>query len=513
MTQEEIDIHTQIEHTGEARFYPVSSSMRPTISPNKDVCIIGPLPRKHLRYGTLVLYRRKNGMLTVNRVIHRGSKTHAYRLCGDNRNRQERGITRSQMVGTVTAIENRKTGTRRKTKSLPMILWTILMLIRTWLAVNWHERIQSPAATIYNEMTAPLRSIRFRRHRHHHHHEQGQSGEQTTTHHQHHHHTTYHGATSRHPYQVGRGVWLDIVHAFKKTLPQNKKRYGSVSVHEGHRKKKKHTYHGPWWKRFLHRLDPRRLYHRHHHHTSRYATEWKWLTQRRGEIFFMGLRLPWVPQYILKKYGFRHIKKANNNLLTSLDWTIPTNEFQMPYNLPMQTLSFIVFVILLIKIILAIGWLIFFLLYGNENSSRVYMYNLLITATWYPVALFFIAYYYHLNKIIFMSIQRISLMAAFVSLFRTAIFVYKVIGSFQINLVTVFNMMEIVCWICISGFFFIMHYKLTGREDFIPRFWLTKAQKERRRQRIQAKSHARHEKRKQEIRQEYDHRQGTHIEH
>lgn len=511
MTQEEIDIQNQIEHTGEARFTPVSSSMRPTINPHTDVCIIGRLPRKYLKLGSLVLYRRKSGMLTVSRVVHRGRKTHAYRLCGDNRNHQERGITRSQMVGLVTAVENRKTGSRRKTKGLMMILWTILMLIRTWVVIGWHEHILYPAATIYREMSAPFSNIRFRRRRHHRH-GNDQSGEHSSEHHRRRHrHTVFRGATSRHPYQVGRGVWLDVVHAFKKTLPRNKKRYGSVSVHEGRSKKKKKTFHGPWWKRLLLRLDPR---HRHHHHTSsRYSTERGLFTQRRGEFFFMGLRLPWVPKFILKKYGYRNIKKANNNLLTSLDWTIPTNEFQMPYNLPMQSLSFIVFVILLIKMILAVGWLIFFLLYGNENSSRVYMYNLLITATWYPVALFFIAYYYHLNKIIFMSIQRISLMAAVVSLFRTVIFIYKVIGSFQLNLVTVFNIMEVVCWICISGFFFIMHYKLTGREDFIPRFWLTKAQKERRRQRIQAKSHARHEKRKEEIRLEYDRRQGAHTEH
>ena len=120
MTQDEIILQSEIERRGEARFYPTSSSMRPTINPRKDVCIIGPLPKKYLKLGTMVLYRRKDGFLTVNRVVHHASKTHTYRLCGDNRMHQERGITRSQMVGVVTAIESRRSGFRFRANGLPM---------------------------------------------------------------------------------------------------------------------------------------------------------------------------------------------------------------------------------------------------------------------------------------------------------------------------------------------------------------------------------------------------------
>ena len=49
MTQDEIILQSEIERCGEARFYPTSSSMRPTINPRKDVCIIGPLPKKYLK--------------------------------------------------------------------------------------------------------------------------------------------------------------------------------------------------------------------------------------------------------------------------------------------------------------------------------------------------------------------------------------------------------------------------------------------------------------------------------
>jgi hypothetical protein len=58
-----------------------------------------------------------------------------------------------------------------------------------------------------------------------------------------------------------------------------------------------------------------------------------------------------------------------------------------------------------------------------------------------------------------------------------------------------------------------MHYKLSERKDFIPRFWLTKEQKKKRLERLEAKAHAHHEKRKQEISREYDFEQGVHIEH
>ena len=36
MTQDEIILQSEIERCGEARFYPTSSSMRPTINPRKD---------------------------------------------------------------------------------------------------------------------------------------------------------------------------------------------------------------------------------------------------------------------------------------------------------------------------------------------------------------------------------------------------------------------------------------------------------------------------------------------
>ncbi len=504
MTQDEIILQSEIERCGEARFYPTSSSMRPTINPRKDVCIIGPLPKKYLKLGTMVLYRRKDGFLTVNRVVHHASKTHTYRLCGDNRMHQERGITRSQMVGVVTAIESRRSGFRFRANGLPMCAWTFLMLIRTWLVVHWLLWVQSPVSMVYSEMTAPFRKNKSSHHHHHHHH-----------------HPAGGGGIRPH-YKVGRGAWGDFVHFLKTALPK-KRSNRAPTLEEQNRVRRKR---GPWWKRVLGIRDKSAARHvsrshsefggdhSHHRHSYPMITEdGKWLTQRNGRFFFLGFRMPWVPGFILKKYGYKVHKNVNNNFLTSLDWTIPTNEFQMPYNLPMQTLSFIVFVVLIMKMSLAVGWLVYFLLYGNENSSRIYMYNLLITATWFPVMLFFIAYYYHLNKIIYMSIQRISLFAAIVSLLRTVIFIYRVVFSFQFNLVTLFNMMEIVCWICLSGFFFIMHYKLSERKDFIPRFWLTKEQKKKRLERLEAKAHAHHEKRKQEISREYDFEQGVHIEH
>lgn len=504
MTQDEIILQSEIERCGEARFYPTSSSMRPTINPRKDVCIIGPLPRKHLKRGTMVLYRRKDGFLTINRVVHHVRKTHSYRLCGDNRKHLERGITRSQMIGVVKAIESRKSGFRFRANGVPMCIWTSLMLIRSWFAVHWYLWIQSPVSTVCSEMSAPFRKSKSRYH-HHHHHSAGNGGR-------------------RPHYKAGRDVWGDLTHFFKTALPRRKSNRTPTREEQNRVRHKR----GPWWKRILGIRDKSAAHHvsrshsefggHHHHHQQRHAypmfsEDGKWLTQRNGRFFFLGFRMPWVPRFILKRYGYKSTKSVNNNFLTSLDWTIPTNEFQMPYNLPMQTLSFVVFAVLIVKMSLAVGWLVYFMLYGNENSSRIYMYNLLITATWFPVTLFFIAYYYHLNKIIYMSIQRISLFAAIVSLLRTVIFIYRVVWSFQFNLVTLFNLMEIVCWICLSGFFFIMHYKLTERKDFIPRFWLTKAQKKKRQERLEAEAHARHEKRKQEIRMEYDYEQGVHLEH
>lgn len=536
MTEHELKVQQDLQEKGEAEFVARTDAMAPFIRAGKDVCVVVPLPRHHLRRGVVILYNRKDGHMTLGRVTKVHHRVGSVRVCGDNRYHSVHGITRANIVGVLGGLRRNGGDSYISVNSLRFRLYSLLMGLRTAIILGYLNDVQKPLVKLFNKFLEPFKKgyeYEGSGHHHHHHehhefhnhgahHVQNMAGgyESEGAHHHEHHHHHHHGSDRlrrrRNPFKITSGAWADLLHWLDIITPKEHKH-----SHLGQQAPEVVSKHS--WKSLLTFWKKSEKRHHHHHvhvHTSYddlLKKEHGLLRVRHGKYFFMGLRLPWVPKFLLDKYGLKKQKSVNNNIVTMMDWSIHKGEFQMPYNMQMQTLSAIVFMILFAKIAMAIGWLVYFLIYGNEASSHIYMKNLLHTATWIPIALFYIAYYYHLNKIFYMSIQKVTLMAAVVSLVRVLMFIvtlFETPGSRpSINLVTVFNLMEIICWVCISGFFFIMHYKLSSRHDFIPHFWLSKEQNRKRLQRESAKKLAKAKEREKLIREEYDHEQHYHIEH
>ena len=81
-------------------FKPGGVSMLPTIRPNRDAVVVGPLPEQ-LKKFDLPLYRREDGAFVLHRIV---KVEQTYTCVGDGQFQYERGITREQMVAIVTAI-------------------------------------------------------------------------------------------------------------------------------------------------------------------------------------------------------------------------------------------------------------------------------------------------------------------------------------------------------------------------------------------------------------------------
>ena len=78
--------------------YPNGKSMLPTIRPGIDAVLLS--PPKDLKCGSLILYRRKNGVFVLHRIVA-VSPDGSYVLRGDNQYYNEKGITPDQVIAVV----------------------------------------------------------------------------------------------------------------------------------------------------------------------------------------------------------------------------------------------------------------------------------------------------------------------------------------------------------------------------------------------------------------------------
>lgn len=143
----------------------------------------------------------------------------------------------------------------------------------------------------------------------------------------------------------------------------------------------------------------------------------------------------------------------------------------LPTSFSLRTFCLVMYTILSLKIMMSFGWLGYFFVYATAGSSTVYVSNALFTLTWLPLILFFVAYYYHLNKVFFMSTEKITMISGVICLIRTGMFGYRFVTSFDANLVTLFNAFDMVVWVCLTCFFFGLYYKMTGEEVFGAAMW------------------------------------------
>lgn len=86
---------------GEFRLYPKGTSMLPLIRHGVDSVLLTAVnePKKN----DIVLYRRENGQYVLHRIV-KLDKGGSYSMCGDNQTVVEHGITRSQMIATVSVV-------------------------------------------------------------------------------------------------------------------------------------------------------------------------------------------------------------------------------------------------------------------------------------------------------------------------------------------------------------------------------------------------------------------------
>lgn len=83
---------------------PTGISMKPMISGNEDsVKLI--LPPLKLKKYDVIFYKRDNGQYVIHRII--SVNNNSYTLCGDNQTTLERGVTRAQIIGYMSAFQHK----------------------------------------------------------------------------------------------------------------------------------------------------------------------------------------------------------------------------------------------------------------------------------------------------------------------------------------------------------------------------------------------------------------------
>lgn len=85
----------QMESGGVARLVVTGSSMHPTLRHRRDVVFLRPVSGD-LKKGDLILYRRKNGMYVLHRIVSK-PKEGAFLCCGDNQWEKE-PVTGAQVL-------------------------------------------------------------------------------------------------------------------------------------------------------------------------------------------------------------------------------------------------------------------------------------------------------------------------------------------------------------------------------------------------------------------------------
>lgn len=93
-------IRETLERGQSVTFSPHGISMLPMIRQGIDTVTISPLPERLKKYD-IPLYERRKGKYVLHRIVKTGE---TYTCIGDNQVVFERGLSREQMIGVVTAF-------------------------------------------------------------------------------------------------------------------------------------------------------------------------------------------------------------------------------------------------------------------------------------------------------------------------------------------------------------------------------------------------------------------------
>lgn len=92
----------KLDSGGTVTFTPRGKSMLPMLRDGEDVVVISK-PKGRLHLFDIPLYRRKNGVYVLHRVVNFDSDG-SYVMRGDNQFVKEHGITDDDIIGVVTAF-------------------------------------------------------------------------------------------------------------------------------------------------------------------------------------------------------------------------------------------------------------------------------------------------------------------------------------------------------------------------------------------------------------------------
>ena len=126
------------------RIYPEGYSMYPMFVPGRDAAVIKKADVDKIRRGDVVLYRRKEGILVLHRVVKR--KGSRFYMVGDNQMEIEGPVEETQIRGILVAFV--RNGHRISVKNPVYVI-----LARSWLGLR-------PVRCIFWKMMAGVRRLR-----------------------------------------------------------------------------------------------------------------------------------------------------------------------------------------------------------------------------------------------------------------------------------------------------------------------------------------------------------------
>ena len=138
------DIEQLLEAGEVIQIYPEGYSMYPMFVPGRDAAVIKKADVKKIRRADAVLYRRKEGILVLHRVVKR--KGGQFYMAGDNQMEIEGPVEADQIRGILTAFV--RNGHRISVKNPVYVIlseaWLLLRPVRGkfWSFTAWVRRLR-----------------------------------------------------------------------------------------------------------------------------------------------------------------------------------------------------------------------------------------------------------------------------------------------------------------------------------------------------------------------------------
>lgn len=122
-------IREQIENGGQVSFTPKGNSMLPLFRNNRDIVTLAK-PDFPLKKYSVVFYQRENGQYVLHRLV--GTKGESYIMRGDNQFRNERNITKEQVIAVVSGFTRKGKSYQITDRSYRFysVLWSNTVYIR-----------------------------------------------------------------------------------------------------------------------------------------------------------------------------------------------------------------------------------------------------------------------------------------------------------------------------------------------------------------------------------------------